>query len=98
MQAIERYDNDGMVRKYSYQWKIIMPKMGINSHHISAWGNDPHDATWTSSEYAVESEPHHHHHVPGDWKQRQANWEVWTLEEAFEFVGEYIRSGVEYKA
>lgn len=89
--------NDGKVTKYSYQWKIIIPKLSKQSHHISAWGNDAHDAEWTRAEYRVESEPHHHHHVPGDWKKRQDNWNVWTLEEAFEFVARYIRSGEEYK-
>ncbi|MFA9560606.1 hypothetical protein ACERII_25220 [Evansella sp. AB-rgal1] len=48
--AIERY-KDGSVTRYSYQWKIIIPKLGISSHHISAWGNDPHDEEWTKPEF-----------------------------------------------
>ncbi|ASK64232.1 hypothetical protein CFK37_19810 [Virgibacillus phasianinus] len=80
--ATEKYI-DGIVSKYSYQWKIIIPKLGKLNHHISAWGNDPHNATWTRPEYRVESEPHHHHHVSGDWKARKENWDVWTLNEAY---------------
>ncbi|MED3662073.1 DUF6516 family protein [Ureibacillus sp. FSL K6-8385] len=95
--AIEKYDADGYVEKYSYQWKVIYPKMGKMFKHISAWENEPHDAEWTEKALQVESEPHHHHHVPGDRKQRQANWDVWTLDEAFAFVAEYIESGKEYK-
>jgi hypothetical protein len=95
--VIENYDDNGHVRKYSYQWKVIIPKMGIQSYHISAWGNEPHDDPNTPEEFKVESEPHHHHHVPKDWRKRKRNWSVWTLEEAFEFVAHYIRSGQEYK-
>ncbi len=95
--VMEKYDENGYVLSYHYLWKIIIPKMGVQGYHISAWGNEPHNDPKTPSELIVESEPHHHHHVPGDWHRRQANWTVWTLAEAFEFVAYYIRSEQEYK-
>ncbi|MCJ7841671.1 DUF6516 family protein [Lederbergia sp. NSJ-179] len=97
LHATEKYDREGYVREYHYQWKRIMPKTGIIFSHISAWENEPHDAPNTPGEYLVETEPHHHHHVPGDRKRRKENYDVLTLEAAFKFVSPYIRSGEEYK-
>lgn len=97
LHATEKYKDDGSVKEYHYQWKIIIPKQGIKYSHISAWENEPHDAIWTPKEYIVASEPHHHHHVPGDRKQRKENFNIHTLEDAFAFVTEYIESGKEYK-
>ena len=71
--------------------------MSVLGHHVSVWGSDPHDAEGTGQEFIVESAPHHHHYnTPGEWKKRQDNWDVWTLEEAFAFVAEYIRTGKAY--
>lgn len=95
--AMEKYDDDGYVRRYNYQWKIIIPKMSKQGFHISSWGNEPHNDPDTPPEFQIDSEPHHHHHVPHDWRQRKENWTVWTLEEVFEFVAFYIRTGIEYK-
>ena len=94
--AMERYDENGYVKKYSYQWKIIHPKHGKHLKHISAWENEPHDAEGTPGVFRVESEPHHHHHVPGDRNLRKENWDVWTLDDAFAFIREYIETGKEY--
>ena len=47
--------------------------------------------------YKVNSEPHHHHHVPGDRHQRKDNYDIHTLESAFDFVANYIESEEEYK-
>lgn len=97
LHATEKYDREGYVQEYHYQWKRIIPKTGIIFSHISAWENEPHDAPNTPSEYLVETEPHHHHHVPGDRKRRKENYDVLTLGDAFKFVCLYIRSGEEYK-
>lgn len=97
LHAVERYDNSGYVKRYSYQWKVIYPKKGKHYKHISAWENEPHDAEWTSAEFIVMSEPHHHHHVPCDRRKRKENWNVWTLDDAFAFIQEYIETGKEYK-
>lgn len=95
--AVENYYKSGYVRQYQYQWKIIIPKMGIQMSHISGWGNDPHDAEWTPEEYKVKTEPHHHHYDPKDRKKRRENYDVRTLEQVFAFVTKYLDSGKEYK-
>lgn len=82
------------MQQYHYQWKVIVPKMGIQKSHISGWGNEPHTASNTPDAYRVETEPHHHHHVPGDRKKRKA---VRSLEQAFEFVSKYIETKTEYR-
>jgi len=41
----------------------------------------------------VNSEPHHHHHVPGN---RKDNFDIHTLDAAFAFVARYMESGEEY--
>ncbi|GAE94932.1 hypothetical protein JCM21714_4132 [Gracilibacillus boraciitolerans JCM 21714] len=96
LHATEKYKN-GFVAEYHYQWKIIIPKMGKLYHHISAWENEPHDASWTREKFKIKSESHHHHHVPGDREQRKENWDTLTLDDAFSFVAHYIHSGEEYK-
>ncbi len=95
LHATEKYKN-GYVKEYHYQWKIIIPKKGIRFSHISAWENEPHNAPNTPKEDKVDSEPHHHHHVPGDRKCRKDNFDVQTLEAAFAFIAKYIESGEEY--
>lgn len=97
LHATEKYDKNGYVKEYHYQWKRIIPKEGIMFSHISAWGNEPHNAPNTPEEYLVVTNPHHHHHIPGGRKHRKANYYIRTLEAAFEFVVQYIRSGKEYK-
>ncbi|MGM8366804.1 hypothetical protein ACLIBG_15230 [Virgibacillus sp. W0181] len=97
LHAIEKYDEKGYVKEYHYQWKRIIPKTGIKFSHISAWENEAHNAPNTSYEYIVDTEPHHHHHIPGERKHRKENYDIRTLDAAFNFVVHYIRSGKEYK-
>ncbi|MHA6261444.1 toxin-antitoxin system TumE family protein [Sporosarcina sp. CAU 1771] len=97
LHATEKYDGNGHVREYHYQWKRIIPKEGIMFSHISAWENEPHDAPNTPEEYIVVTEPHHHHYIPGERRHRKANYDIRTLEAAFKFVAQYIESGKEYK-
>nr|WP_285853154.1 DUF6516 family protein [Sporosarcina luteola] len=93
--AIEKY-KEGKIIRYHYHWKIISPKMGVQMNHISGWGNDPHNSPGTPDKFIVETEPHHHHHVPGDRSQRKASYDVRTLEDVFEFVIPYFISGNAY--
>lgn len=97
LHAVEKYDRHGFVKEYHYQWKRIIPKQGIRFSHISAWENEPHDAPNTPTAFKVATEPHHHHHVPGERKHRQANYNIHTLEAALEFVAHFIVSSEEYK-
>ncbi|KOP79480.1 hypothetical protein AMS59_06920 [Lysinibacillus sp. FJAT-14745] len=97
LHATEKYDENGYVKEYHYSWKRIIPKQGVIYNHISAWENEPHDDSNTPEKYKVNSEPHHHHHVPGDRHQRKDNFDIHTLDTAFAFVANYIESGEEYK-
>ncbi|MFC2949201.1 toxin-antitoxin system TumE family protein [Virgibacillus sediminis] len=97
LHALEKYDEAGYVRTYNYNWKIIIPKMGVQKHHISGWGNEPHDDPGTPEEFKIETEPHHHHYDLNDRKKRRENYDVRTLEQAFEFISYYLISGKEYK-
>lgn len=94
--VIEKYDEAGYVERYNYVWKRVLPKTGINTAHISSWGNDSHDAEWTPEEFKVYSEPHHHHYDPNNRRKRKENYSVRTLRQAFLFVGEYIETEKEY--
>jgi hypothetical protein len=96
LHVIELYDEAGYVREYHYSWKIIIPKMGKLLNHISAWENESHDAPGTPERFITKTEPHHHHHIPGDRSKRQENWNVRTLEQAFEFIKPYIESEKPY--
>lgn len=96
LRAYEKYDEAGYVEKYDYQWKRIIPRGGIQTSHISSWGNEPHDAAWTPEEFRVETEPHHHHYDPNDRRKRRENWHVRTLRDALLFVKHYIDSNEEY--
>lgn len=95
--ATEKYDENGCVIEYHYSWKRIIPKQGVIYSHISAWENESHNDPNTLEKFKVNSEPHHHHHVPGDRHQRKDNFDIHTLDSAFSFVAKYIESGEEYK-
>ncbi|KAB8126745.1 hypothetical protein F9U64_19250 [Gracilibacillus oryzae] len=96
LHVIEVYDEAGYVERYHYHWKRIIPKKGIMYSHITSWGNDPHDDPETPEEYKVKTEPHHHHYDPKDRKKRRENYDVHTLEQAFDFIDAFLESGEEY--
>ena len=96
LRAYEKYDDNGYVVRYEYRWMVIVPKQGIQSHHITSWGNEPHDDPNTPLKFRVNTEPHHHHYDPQDRSKRRDNHEVRTLRDAFEFIQPYIESGIEY--
>jgi len=96
LHVVENYNDAGFVSKYHYQWKVIVPKMGIQTSHISGWGNDSHHAVTTPEEYKVKTEPHHHHYDPSDRKKRRENYDVRSLQQVFKFVASYLDSGLQY--
>lgn len=96
LHATEKYDENGHVKEYHYQWKRIIPKQGVKYSHISAWENERHNKPDTPEKFIVETDPHHHH-IPGDRSQRKENYHYRTLDAVFNFVAHYIRSGEEYK-
>lgn len=78
--AVENYSEAGFIRKYQYNWKIIIPKMGVLKSHITSWGNDPHSDPDTPAEFIVETEPHHQHYDPDDRRKRTSSYRIRTLE------------------
>ncbi|WP_285395116.1 hypothetical protein [Lysinibacillus sp. fls2-241-R2A-57] len=44
----------------------------------------------------LKSDPHHHHHVPGDRAQLQDNWTIRDLESVLTVVEEFIRENKPY--
>lgn len=80
----ERYDSSGNLFFYRYCWEINKRPTG----HITAWENEHN--------HGLPTDPHHHHHVPFDRKQVQANPNVRTLEDAFNVIIPYIVSGKPY--
>jgi len=96
LRAYEKYNNNGYVEKYEYRWMVIVPKQGVQLHHITSWGNEPHTDPNTQLRFRVSSEPHHHHYDPKNRSNRRDNYDVRTLRDAFQFIRTYIESGVEY--
>ena len=90
--ATEKYDNEGFVTEYHYQWKLLIPKKGVHLSQVTAWENEAH----SYPKYQTASEPHHHHHDPGDRSKRKENWDVRTLDEILGFIEKYIVSKREY--
>lgn len=76
--------------------KVLFQKKGGSVAHISAWENEPHDALDTPARFIVKTEPHHHH-IPGERRHRIENYDIRTLEAAFEFIAQYIITGKEYR-
>mgnify|MGYP006924659234 CR=1 FL=1 len=97
LHAVEIYNEAGYVRLYQYHWKIIIPKIGVQLNHISGWGNEPHNAEWTPTDYKTNTEPHHHHYDPSDRRKRKENYNIRTLDAAFAFVAKYLESGEKYE-
>jgi len=36
---VEKYDNEGFVTEYHYQWMLLISEKGARLSHISAWEN-----------------------------------------------------------
>lgn len=80
----EKYNSSGELYFYRYCWEVNSKPTG----NISAWENE--------HSHGLDSDPHHHHHVPYDRKPVQNNHSVRTLEDALEVIVPYIRSGQNY--
>lgn len=83
----EWYDQNDNKLQYRYSWEKNRTKPG----HISAWENEPHETP-----HGLETDPHHHHHVPGDRSKLQGNFNTRDLEKALSVVEEYILENKEY--
>jgi len=96
LHARELYDDAGTVREYQYAWKRIIPVGGIKYSHICSWGNDSHPPETTPAELCVNTEPHHHHHVPAPDRRLRKDSYIYTLDRAFMYVAHYIETGETY--
>lgn len=84
MRIREWFDQEDKKIQYRYSWE----KNTKGSGHISCWENEhPH---------GLETDPHHHHHVPGDRSQKQENFNTRDLEKALSIVEEYILENKQY--
>ncbi|MEX2105062.1 MAG: hypothetical protein WD907_07035 [Bacilli bacterium] len=96
LRVIEKYDEAGIVERYNYSGEIKFPVMGKHLKHISAWENERHDDPNTPDKYKVETEPHHHHHVPGDRSKRHENRDTYALKSVLKVVEPYIINNKSY--
>lgn len=92
LHAYEKYNDAGTVEQYCYSWKRIIPVQGIQLHHISSWGNDPHPPETTPAMLCVRTEPHHHHFDPYNRRRRKDSY-IMTLDRVFQYVAYYIEIG-----
>jgi Family of unknown function (DUF6516) len=83
----EWYNDSDIKTRYRYAWEKNRTKPG----HISAWENEHHDVP-----HGLDTDPHHHHHVPGDRTQVQENRNVRDLDAALSSVEEYISNNKPY--
>ncbi|WP_353949062.1 DUF6516 family protein [Sporolactobacillus sp. Y61] len=96
MHFVERYDGQGLVKGYNYEWKCFYPIKGIQLSHIISWGNEPHDAPGTAPSLKTKTEPHHCHYCPNDRRLRRENYTVRSLDMAFTFIAYYIKNDDPY--
>ena len=80
----EWYDSNDELVQYRYCWETNSKPTG----NISAWENEHN--------HGLSTDPHHRHHVLYDRKPVQANHDIRTLEQAFEFVISYLSTGNDY--
>lgn len=90
----EKLDESGSIIQYHYGWEESqrIRTKGKQVRHIMAFGNENHRP---GSHGWVETNPFHHHHVPGEPKQRKSTT-VQTLEEVIQILQTYICVGKHY--
>lgn len=80
----EWYDSRDTRLNYRYCWEKNSSRPG----HISAWEDEhPH---------RLDTDPHHHHHVPGSRSRVQDNYHTRDLRSVLMVVKEYIDENKEY--
>lgn len=80
----ETFDISGKLIRYRYCWERNSKPTG----HITAWENEhPHN---------LETDPHHHHHVPFDRGKVKENYNVRCFADAIEIIVQHLRTGESY--
>lgn len=90
----ERLDADGMVKEYRYGWELLSkPKKRLSkqARHIFAFDKQTHP----EPPHQVDTDPFHHHHVPGDMSKRKST-NVQSLEDVLSILNDYIVANLEY--
>ncbi|MDA1675542.1 toxin-antitoxin system TumE family protein [Bacillus cereus group sp. TH152-1LC] len=89
----EKYKEDGTIEEYRYGWELSqrLKKIGKSSRHIFAFDKQKHP----EPPHNVDTDPYHHHHVPGDIKPRTETI-VETLEDVVSILKDYIVGQKEY--
>ncbi len=90
----EKLDDEGNIKEYRYDWEYMQTgkKPQIKqARHITAFDKQEHP----EPPYTVNTEPFHHHYVPGDLSKRK-DTNVQSLEDVIVILSDYIFSGTEY--
>jgi Family of unknown function (DUF6516) len=89
----EKLDENGRIREYRYGWELSQREkpIGKSARHITAFDKQTHP----EPPHQVDTDPYHHHHVPGDIVPRKAT-SVKDLETVVAIIREYIVRHEEY--
>jgi hypothetical protein len=92
----ELYDEFEDIKEYRYGWEYPKVKHGNNrkskhERHITAFDKQAHP----NPPYWVETDPYHHHNVPGSTSPRTET-SIETLEDVITIFSDYIVSGKEF--
>ena len=92
----ELLDEDGEIREYRYGWEIASTprrRLSKQARHIFAFDKQAHP----EPPHQVDTDPFHHHHVPGDMSKRQST-NIQSLEDVLSILNDYIAANLEYNS
>jgi hypothetical protein len=90
----ELLDYDGTIKEYRYGWELVSTtrrRLSKQARHISAFDKQSHP----EPPHKIETDPFHHHHIPGDMTKRKAT-NVQNLEDVVSILNDYIGANLEY--
>lgn len=90
----ELLDRDGTIKEYRYGWELISTlkrRLSKQARHILAFDKQTHP----EPPHQVDTDPFHHHYVPGDMTKRKAT-NVQSLEDVLSILNDYISANLEY--
>ncbi len=90
----ELLDHDGTIKEYRYGWELVSTakrRLSKQARHILAFDKQTHP----EPPHQVDTDPFHHHHVPGDLTKRKET-NVQRLEDVISILTDYIASNLKY--
>lgn len=90
----ERLDEKGNILEYHYGWEYAQGKrkhLSKQAKHILAFDKQEHP----EPPYKVDTDPYHHHHVPGELSKRKET-NVHSLEDVIGILSDYITGNLHY--